>query len=361
MTRRSAPALVAATVCVAFAAVVWTDTPRTLDVYSIDVEGGGATLFVSPSGQSLLVDAGNPGARDADRIAATVKAAGLSQIDYLVISHFHADHGGGVADLAARVPMGTFVDHGAAVHDGSAFRLADRMFQTYLDARAKGRPIEVKPGDSVPVRGLDVKVVSSDGALTTRSLAGEAAANPLCRQFLPREEDLSENARSVGVVVSYGRFRVLDLGDLTWNKEHALVCPNNLLGQIDAYVTTHHGLNLSGPPALVHAVRPRVAIMNNGPRKGASREAWTTIRTSPGLVDLWQLHYAVRRPGNPAFHERSESGGEEFNVPEPFIANLDENASHAPAYSLKVSARRDGSFSVTNARNGFTKAYRTRQ
>src|SRR5437016_4644700 len=121
MTRHPLLVLVAATVCVAFAAVVWTDTPTTLDVYSIDVEGGGATLFVAPSGQSLLVDAGNPGARDADRIAATVKAAGLSQIDYVVISHFHSDHVGGVADLAARIPIRTFVDHGAAVHDGSPF------------------------------------------------------------------------------------------------------------------------------------------------------------------------------------------------------------------------------------------------
>ena len=350
-----------AAACVVFGRVARTDQPKTLDVYSIDVEGGGATLFVSPSGQSLLVDAGNPGARDADRIAAAVKAAGLSQIDYLVISHFHSDHVGGVADLAARVPIRTFVDHGSAVHDASPFRLAEQAFQTYLGARAKGHPIEVRPGDSVSIKGLDVKVVSSDGALMTRPLAGAAVPNPLCSQFVPQEEDLSENARSVGVVVGYGRFRVLDLGDLTWNKEHDLVCPNNLLGPIDLYITTHHGLNLSGTPALVHAIRPRVALMNNGPRKGASREAWTTVRTSPGLEDLWQLHYAVQRPGNPAFHESGESGGKELNVPEPFIANLDENASHAPVHFLKVSARQDGSFSVTNPRTGFVKEYRARR
>src|SRR5262249_54529278 len=162
--------------------------------------------FVSPSGQSLLVDAGNPGPRDADRIAATVKAAGLSQIDFLVVSHFHSDHVGGVSEVASRVPIRTFVDHGSAVHDGSQFRLTDQIFETYLDARSKGRAMEVKPGDSVPVPGLDVKVVSSDGTLITRPLSGGGAANPLCARFEPQEPDLSENARSVGVVVRYGRF-----------------------------------------------------------------------------------------------------------------------------------------------------------
>jgi competence protein ComEC len=334
---------------------------QTLDVYSIDVEGGGATLFVSPSGESLLVDAGNPGARDADRIAAVAKEAGLAAIDYLVVSHYHSDHVGGVADLVKRLPVKTFVDHGSEMHDQGPFRGSDAMFNSYLASRAAGRHIEVKPGDAVPIKGLDVRVVSSDGASIGKPLMGGGSPNTLCGDFMPREADTSENARSVGVVVGYGRFHFLALGDLTWNKERDLVCPNNLLGSMDVYLTTHHGLNLSGPPVLVHAIRPRAAVMNNGPRKGASREAWTTVKSSPGLEDLWQLHFAVQRPGNAAFHETAESGGKEFNVPEPFIANLDETATHSPVHFIKVSARQDGGFVIRNSRNGFSKAYSPRR
>jgi competence protein ComEC len=333
----------------------------TLEIYSIDVEGGGATLLVAPSGQTLLVDAGNPGSRDADRIAAAVKTAGASQIDFLVVSHFHGDHVGGVVDLAARVPIRTFVDHGSEVHDGSQFRLGENIFQGYLTARAKGSHLEVRPGDTVPVKGLDVRVVTSDGAHITSALPGAGQSNPLCKSFAPREPDLSENARSVGVVVGYNRFRMLLLGDLTWNKEQELVCPNNLLGPMDIYLTTHHGLNLSNPPVLVDAIRPRVAIMNNGPRKGASRDAWLTVKSSPGLEDLWQLHYAVQRPGNPAFQESGESGGKDLNVPDQFIANVDEDAAHSPAHVIRASVRQDGSFTVSNARNGFSKTYSARR
>lgn len=332
----------------------------TLDIYSIDVEGGGATLFVSPSGESLLVDAGNPGARDADRIAAAVKAAGLSQVDYLVISHYHGDHVGGVADLAARVPIRAFVDHGSEVHDGSPFKLRDEIFQGYLAQRAKGRHLQVKPGDTVPIKGLNVTVLSSDGASLQKPLPG-GGPNALCGAFTPQPEDLSENARSVGVVVALGRFRMLALGDLTWNKERDLACPTNVIGPIDVYLTTHHGLNLSGPPVLVHAIRPRVALMNNGPRKGASREAWLTVKNSPGLEDLWQLHYAVQRDGSAAFQEREPSGGPDSNVREDLIANLAEAAEHAPAYELRVAAREDGSFTVRNTRNNFSKAYPARK
>jgi hypothetical protein len=153
---------------------------------------------------------------------------------------------------------------------------------------------------------------------------------------------------------------MLALGDLTWNKERELVCPNNLLGTVDVYLTTHHGLNLSGPKVLVHAVRPRVAIMNNGPRKGASHAAWTTARSSPGLQDLWQLHYAVPRPANPMFNETQESGGPALNAPEPFIANLAEDAAHTPAHHLRISARADGSFTVFNSRTNDSKEYGAR-
>jgi competence protein ComEC len=315
---------------------------ETFDIYFIDVEGGQATLFVAPSGQSLLVDAGWPGfsGRDAERISSVAKQAGLSRIDYLVVTHYHRDHVGGVPEIAARLPIGTFVDHGPTVEQGEA---PAALFDAYLEARKKGRHLEVKPGDTVPIAGLDVRVVAAGGALLERALPGGGAVNPLCGDFKPRDDDRSENARSVGMMLTYGSFRILDLGDLTWNKEGDLVCPDNVLGTVDVYLTTHHGTDTSGPAVIVHAVRPRVAIMNNGARKGGSRQAWRVVRDSPGLEDFWQLHYAV-------------DAGADHNSPEALIANLDETTAHW----IKVSARRDGGFVVTNSRTGQSKAYRPR-
>jgi beta-lactamase superfamily II metal-dependent hydrolase len=316
---------------------------KPLDIQFIDVEGGQATLFVSPSGESLLVDTGWAGfdGRDADRIAAAVKRAGLSKIDYLVITHYHADHVGGVPGLAARVPIGTFVDHGPTVEEGER---PAALFNAYLETRAKAKHLVVRPGDTLPIAGLDVRVVSAAGNLITKPLPGAGQANPLCRDYKAHDADPTENARSVGTIVTYGNFRLLDLGDLTWNKEHELVCPNNLLGTVDVYLTTHHGMDLSGPAVLVHAVHPRVAIMNNGAKKGGAATAWRIIEDSPGLEDLWQLHYAV-------------DGGADHNVPAPFIANLDETTAHG----IRLTAERDGRFAVTNARNGQTKTYPPRR
>lgn len=310
-----------------------------LDIYFIDVEGGQATLFVPPSGASLLVDAGWSGVngRDADRIASAAKQAGVSRIDYLVVTHYHRDHVGGVPDLAARIPIGTFVDHGPTVEQGAA---PDALFGAYVATREKGKHLQVKPGDTIPVSGLDVRVVSAAGDLAKAPLAGAGAPNPLCSAFQPKNEDPTENARSVGMVLTFGRFRMLDLGDLTWNKEHGLACPNNLLGAIDLYLTTHHGTDSSGVDVLVHAIRPRVAVMNNGATKGGSAAAWQTVRDAPGLQDIWQVHRAVNAD---AAH----------NAPEPLIANLDETT----AFGIKVSAERDGSFVVTNGRNGQSKKY----
>jgi competence protein ComEC len=315
---------------------------KPLDVYFIDVEGGQATLVVSPSGESLLVDTGWPGfdGRDADRIAAAAKQAGISKIDYLVITHYHTDHAGGVPQLAARLPIRTFVDHGPTVEQGDA---PAKLFGAYTETRAKGRHLQVKPGDKIPIAGVDVQVVAAGGEAITQPLAGGGAANPLCAQFKAKDPDPSENARSVGTLFTFGRFRLIDLGDLTWNKEHDLVCPTNKLGTVDVYLTTHHGLDQSGAPVIVHALHPRVAVMNNGAKKGGSPAAWQVVRSSPGLEDLWQLHYAV-------------DGGRDHNVAETFIANLDETSS----YGIKLSAHADGSFTITNARNGQSKAYPAR-
>ena len=335
--------LVAALVLVVSTRTSVAQTGKPLEIQIIDVEGGQATLIVSPSGESLLVDTGYPGVngRDADRIAAAVKQAGLSRIDYLIVTHYHSDHVGGVPALAARVPIRTFVDHGPTVEQGDQ---PAALYKAYLETRAKGRHVLARPGETLPVAGLDVRFVSAAGDLITKALPGAGAPNALCRGFKPGDPDPSENARSVGMVIAYGSFRMLDLGDLTWNKEHGLVCPNNLLGAVDLYLTTHHGLNLSGPAALVHAVHPRVAVMNNGAKKGGMPSAWRIIQDSPGLEDLWQLHYAV-------------DAGADHNVPEPFIANLDETTAHG----IHITAQRDGRFVVTNARNGQSKTYQPRR
>jgi beta-lactamase superfamily II metal-dependent hydrolase len=312
---------------------------RPLRIEFIDVEGGQATLLVSPANESLLVDAGWPGfnGRDADRIAAAAKAAGVSRLDYLVVTHYHTDHVGGVPQLVARLPVGTFVDHGESVeHDAQA----DTLYKAYREVRDKAKHLQVKPGDTIPIKGLDVRVVTAAGQRLKTDLPGGGQPNPLCAAAPKRDDDPSENAQSVGIVVSFGAFKFVDLGDLTWNKEKDLVCPNNVIGPVDLYLTTHHGLNQSNAPVLVQAIQPRVAIMNNGAKKGGSPEAWQTVHDAPGLQDLWQLHHA-------------DAGGPEHNADEPFIANTDESTS----FGISVQAQRDGSFSVTNLRNGKTKQY----
>jgi competence protein ComEC len=314
---------------------------KRLEIHAIDVEGGQATLVISPSGESLLIDTGWPGfdGRDAARIQSAMKQAGVSRIDYLLVTHYHTDHIGGVPALAARVPIGTFVDHGPTVESS-----ADAGYTAYLETRKAGKHLQVKPGDKIPLAGLDVTVVSSAGATIRSPLAGGGTPNSLCANHKPQPDDASENARSVGIVLAYGAFRMADFGDLTWNKEHDLACPSNQIGAVDLYVVTHHGSEASGPPALVHALRPRVAIMNNGATKGGSPAAWRIVRNSPGLQDFWQLHTAT-------------AAGRDANTAEPFIANMDETTAH----TIKVSATEDGSFTVTNSRNSTTRTYGPRR
>jgi competence protein ComEC len=280
---------------VAVAAPLGAQRQQTLEIYSIDVEGGNAVLFVSPTGESLLFDAGNPDARDAEQIASAAKEAGVKQIDYLVISHWHADHFGSVTDLSPRLPIHNFVDHGPPMIETSESALAG--YEAYAAVRDRGHYMPVKPGDKIPIKGLDVQVVTSDGAAITSPLAGGKAPNPLCSEFKPIVENAAavEDGRSTGIVVRFGRFRTIELGDLTWTKEHALVCPNNLLGTFDLYFTDRHGI-AAGSPTFVHALKPRVAIFDNGARKGASKDAFLTLKSSPGLQDIWQLHYSVPRP-----------------------------------------------------------------
>jgi beta-lactamase superfamily II metal-dependent hydrolase len=344
---------------------------KTLDIYLIDVEGGGATLYVSPSGESVLIDTGNGGAaaaRDVERIMAAIKAAGLSQLDHLITTHWHGDHYGGMSELASRVPIRHFVDHGTSVESNA--NVTQFLQGTYPGLHARAKHTVVKPGDTIAVAGLEWRVVTSHGAVIKTPLAGAGQPNPACAAFKPQADDATDNAQSVGSIISYGRFRAAHLGDLTWNKEFDLMCPANRVGAVDLFVVSHHGLAVSNSEALVHGLAPRVAIMNNGSRKGGPPETMRTIFSSPGLEDLWQLHFSVL-------------SGQEYTVPGLFIANLfDEPLTampiapmpapqpgsgappapvhNGPAHWIKVSAQRDGSFTVANGRNGFENLYRPR-
>jgi beta-lactamase superfamily II metal-dependent hydrolase len=315
---------------------------KTLQIYFVDVEGGQATLFVTPTGQSLLIDTGWPGhdGRDADRIVAAAGKAGISKIDFVLLTHFHQDHAGGVTQLASKIPIGAVIDHGEnREHTDAA---TEQVWQDYQSFLAKGnKRIIAKPGDNLPTRGIHAKVVSSDGALIKKPLRGAGRTNAACESSGPYPPDKTENSRSVGTMITFGKLRILDLGDLTWDKEMELMCPVNRLGTVDIYIVSHHGWIQSGSSALVHGVAPRVAIMDNGETKGGSPRSWDIIETSPGLEDLWQIHY-------------SREGGAAHNVADRFIANL---AGPDAAKYLKVTAWKDGSFEVFNSRTESSKHY----
>jgi len=362
--------LLAATALASAMGSAQTRPSATLDVYVIDVEGGNSTLFVSPSRESLLIDTGNAGAaaaRDAGRIVEAIHDAGLRQIDHLITTHWHGDHFGGMEELAAKIPIREFIDHGPNVQPGEA---ADAFLQkTYPQLFANAKHTVAKAGDRISMAGLDIRVVTSAGQTIQTPLPGAGKPNPYCVTFQPGQNN-AEDPQSVGIWVGFGKFRTAHLGDLTKNKEFELMCPNNRLGVVDVLLGLHHGQASSNSQVLVHALHPRVAIMNDGVRKGGEPEVMKIVHSSPGLEDLWQLHFSLL-------------SGQEYTVPGMFIANtVDEapaampiaptpapqpgpGAAPAPAhngkaYWIKLSARQDGSFTVTNARNGFSKTYQPR-
>jgi hypothetical protein len=263
---------------------------------------------------------------------------GVDRIDYVVITHFHRDHVGGVAQLASQIKIGTFVDHGPNMEDAAAPR---EDFAAYEKVAAHSKRVVLKPGDQIPMKDIGVQVLTAAGEHISTPLPGAGQPNPLCAAEPEAAVDSTENARSLGTLTTFGQFHFLDLGDLTKRKERDLVCPNNLIGTVDLYLTTHHGLNQSNAKVIVDAIHPRVSIMNNGAHKGGSPHAWETIHNSPGLQDLWQLHYAL-------------DSDKAHNVPEMFIANLDENCE---GKFIKVTAEPNGTFTVLNSRNNYKKTY----
>jgi len=342
-------------------AIAQNQPSKTFDMYVIDTEGGHAVLYVSPTGESLLEDTGNPGTRDPDRIMDAIHAAGITQIDHVILTHYHVDHVGGLAELAKRIPIKHFIDHGATVEPRE--QVPDFQ-KTYAELYNGAKHTVVKPGDKIPFGDVDITVVTSAGQVIKTPLPGGGKPNQACADFKPRDETHvdPENPQSVGVVYTFGKFRTVNLGDYTWNAEEKLMCPYNPIGKVDVYLTSHHGIDQSGSPALVHGLEPEVAIMHNSTRKGGAVQTMQVLYTSPGLENVWQLHWAY-------------AAGPEWNTPGVFIANIEEpevvasvltktplggRGGHntGPANWIKVSARADGSFTVTNTRNNFSKTYR---
>jgi competence protein ComEC len=328
---------------------------KTLDIYIVDVEGGNATLFVTPSGEAVLIDTGNGGAnaaRDAGRIQDVLKDAGVTRIDALVTSHWHGDHMGALGELAGRVPISHYLDHGGNVQPSPA--VDPFLKDTYPGLIARAKHTVVKAGDALTLKSVDWRFVTSAGETIQAPLSGGGLPNPNCAGFKPHTVNpvsgqpvgSTEDEHSVGSHVTFGRFRALYLADFPWNKEFEIVCPANRLGTVDFLLVSRHGQHSSNSEAFVHAVRPRVAAINNGIRKGGQPETMRVLHASPGLEDLWQLHVA-------------QLSGAEYAVPGLFAANVGDDPQHSPAHWIKVSAQADGSFTVTNSRNGFTKRYAT--
>jgi hypothetical protein len=356
-----------------------TGTPaaKNLEIYFVDVGRGvgNATLLVAPSGETMLLDAGPEYA--APRVLEVLKQAGVKQLDYLVTTHYHADHCGATAALAAQLPIRHYVDHGPSVEVGKSddwwkqrrgpwFRPGmgqeyDKRYRAYLKARENSRHVVVKPGDLVPIKGLEVRVLCSGGKVLDKPLPGAGQNNPACAEVDRRGDDDAEDAQSIGVLVTLGKFRFVYLGDLTWNMENALFCPVNKVGRVDAYLVTHHAQSFARdmgeyyhglsacPKSELHGLRPRVAILSLGAagHRQGTPEAIKTVRASPGLEDVWQTNFI-------------EAGGErEHNSPKDFCASI--GGKNQPARYLKLSAAADGSFTMLNSRNNFTRKYPARK
>jgi len=317
----------------------------TLDIYVVDTEGGKAMILRSPDGETMLVDAGypTPDDRDTKRIVAVAQAAGIRQFDYVVATHYDADHSGNIARIDSRIPGKVFVDHGEPVPTLAA-ESRSRYYDPYVKAIGLRKRMSVKPGDVIPMKGLQITVVAAGGKVLSKPFPGAGQPNALTPASRPTYQDRDDNAGSVGLLYEFGKFRMLDLADLLSAIEYDLVCPKNLVGPVELFMVSHHGLQVSNATFLVHAVRPKVAILNNGARKGGAPETLDVLKSSPGLEDVWQLHY-------------SKAGGPK-NAPADFIANPTEPCE---AKLVRVTARRDGTFIITNTRNNFSKTYEPQQ
>jgi beta-lactamase superfamily II metal-dependent hydrolase len=315
----------------------------TLDIYVIDTCGGKAVILLTPDGETMLIDAGypRPDDRDTNRIVEMAQSLGIKQFDYIVATHYDADHSGNIAAVDAKLPAKVFIDHGEPVPTLDA-RNKRQFYEPYVKAIGDRKRLSVKPGDVIPMKGLKITVVTSDCKVIKEPLAGAGQPNELSEGLTrPDYQDIYDNSGSVGMLFEFGKFRMLDLADLLSPYEYDLMCPNNPIGTVDLFMVSHHGFKVSNSKFLVHALRPKVFIMNNGARKGGEPEVFDILKSSPGMQDLWQLHYAL-------------SAGDK-NSSEELIANMEQNCQ---GKSIKVSVQRDGVFTVTNMRNNFSKTYK---
>jgi beta-lactamase superfamily II metal-dependent hydrolase len=326
----------------------------TLDIWVIDVEGGKALIIKNPSGQAMMIDGGMPdmparaGAppqqkdRDLNRVAAAAAEAGVKEFDVYLITHYDVDHVGNVPAIYNRFPAKLLVDHGPLLPNPKLAQVNRNAADAYVAFLPGKKRLSVKPGDVLPFKDVKVTVLTSNEEVIQKALPGGGKPNSFCPATLPEPTRGDDNAASIGTLWEFGKFRMADFADALQWVEMKLMCPNNPVGTVDLLMGSHHGMPASSSPALVHALAPKVIITNNGERKGIAPEVVKTMRSSPGIQDIWQLHY-------------SATAGPDNNAPEQFLANMKQQ--DCQGFSIKVSAKRDGSFTVTNMRNNFSKTY----
>ena len=319
---------------------------KPLQIWVVDSEGAKSELLVSPGGESMLIDTGFPGnnGRDTNRILEACKAAGVTKIDILVITHYDMDHVNNAPSVVAKIPVDLFVDHGpAAVTDPGT----TRAVKAYDELWPKAKHLVVKAGDKIPFKGMDVTVLTAAGQALKTPLKGAGKPNTACANTQPKtwsardNQDTSENGNSLSLLFTYGKFRMMDMGDLTWNREMELMCPNNPVGTVDLFVTGNHGNDNASSPALVDGVKPRIIVMDNGERKFGNLAPMQTLKGVPGLQALYLMHWSANAPND--------------NPPDAFIANLHNSPD---GKWLKIDADQNAAITVTNARTGETKTYK---
>lgn len=334
---------------------------KDLRLIAIDVEGGAANLYITPNSKSLLIDTGFPagmgGPRpiagavsppmtsSAERIAAAARAAGLKRIDHVLITHYHLDHIGGVFDLLPLIEIGAFIDHGPNREQPMAGTTPGpdapgNAYARYL-AIIAGKPHRVmKTGDTLVIDGLRITAVASDGDVLAKPMRGAGKAGTACETNVTEARDGGEeNWRSLGVVMRWGKARIVSLGDATLRLENRLACPTDVIGSVDLMFASNHGSENAGSEALYRTLKPRIVLVSNGPIKGADRSVLDRLKKLPAPPVVWQMHVATRAP--------------EANTAPERIANVDATTDS----NLVLTIGESGAIDIENPRTGAVTAY----